>query len=52
MAEIYWTFKDGLAVMDGIIKKGRLITISEEFQKQVLEQPHSNHMGIKKAISA
>ena len=34
----YLTFKDNLAVLGGIIMKGRCIIIPEEFQKQALDQ--------------
>ena len=39
---------DDLAVIDGIVMKGRCIIVPEELQKQALEQLHSNHMGIDK----
>ena len=41
-----WTFKDDLAVIDGITMKGRCIIIPGELQKMALEQLCSNKMGI------
>ena len=37
-----------MVVMDGIILKGRQIIILKELQKQVMDQLHTNHMGIEK----
>ena len=44
----YWWFWDDMAAIDGIILKGRHIVIPDILQKQVLEQLHINHMGMKK----
>ena len=44
----YWTFQDDMAVIDGVILKGRYTVIPETLQRQALEQFHDNHMGIKK----
>ena len=44
----YWSYKDDLAVIDGIVMKGRCIVIPDDIKKQVLDQLHVNHMGIKK----
>ena len=44
----YWTFRDDMAMIDGIILNDRLNITPKELQKQVLDQFHSNHMGIKK----
>ena len=44
----HWSYKDDLAVIDGIVKKGRCIVIPENQKQQVLHQLHVNHMGIKK----
>ena len=45
---VYWPFKDDMAVIDGVIQKGRHIIIPEILKAQVLEQLHINCMGIKK----
>ena len=44
----YWSYRDKLGVIDGIILKGRCITIQNSLRQQVLDQLHTNHMGIKK----
>ena len=44
----YWPYKDDLAVIDGIVMKGRHIIIPEVLKQQVLDQLHVNHMGIEK----
>ena len=45
----YWTFRDDMAVIDGVIMKGRRIVIPEAFPEQALQQLHINHMGIDKS---
>ena len=44
----YWSYRDELAVIDGIILKGRCIIIPKSLRLQVLDQLHTNHMGIGK----
>ena len=44
----YWSYKDDLAVIDGILVKDRHIIIPERLKQQVPDQLHINHMGIKK----
>ena len=44
----YWSYRDDLAVIDGVIIKGRCIIIPQELKQWVLDQLHLNHMGIKK----
>ena len=44
----YRTFKDDLAVIDGIIMKGRCITIMDKVQKQAPSQLHSNFTDVEK----
>ena len=41
----YWL---QLAVIDGVILKGRCIIIPDSLKQQVLTQLHTNHMGIEK----
>ena len=43
----FWSHRDKLAIIDGIILKGRHIIIPSN-TKQVLDQLHTNHMGIEK----
>ena len=44
----YWSYKDDLAVIDGVVMKCRHIIIPQELKQQVLDQLHLNYMGIKK----
>ena len=44
----YWSYRDELAVIDGIILKGKCTIIPNSLKKQVLNQLHKNHMGIEK----
>ena len=44
----YWSYRDELAVIDGVILKGRHIIIPTNLRHQILEQLHTNHMGIEK----
>ena len=44
----YWSFRDNMAVIDGVIMNGRHIIIPEVLKPQVLDQLHINHMGIEK----
>ena len=37
-----------MAVIDGIIIKGRCIVVPETLQKQAHQQLHINHVGIEK----
>ena len=43
-----WPFKDDMAVINGVILRGRHIIIPETLKAQALEQLHINHMGIEK----
>ena len=40
--------QDELGVIDGIILKGKCIIIPNSLTEQVLNQLHTNHMGIEK----
>ena len=44
----YWSYRDKLTVIDGIILKGRCVVIPNSLRQQVLNQLHTNHMGIEK----
>ena len=44
----YWIFRGDMAVIDGVVMKGRHIVIQEALQQQVLKQLHMNHMDIEK----
>ena len=44
----YWSYRDEVAVIDGVMLKGRHIIIPISLKQQVLDQLHTNHMGIEK----
>ena len=44
----YWSYRDKLAVINGMVLKGRHIIIPTSLKQQVLNQLHFNHMGIEK----
>ena len=46
----YWLYRDKLAVIDGVLLKGRCIIIPDSLkhQKKVLTQLDINHIGIEK----
>ena len=44
----YWSYRDDLVVMDGVVMKGRQILTPTALKQQVLDQLHTNHMGIEK----
>ena len=43
----YWLYRVELAVIDGIVLKGRCIVIPNSLRQHVLDQFHTNHMGIE-----
>ena len=44
----YWSYRDELAVINGMVLKGRHIIIPNILKQQVLDQLHINHIGIEK----
>ncbi|XP_046569886.1 uncharacterized protein K02A2.6-like [Haliotis rubra] len=44
----FWTFRDELTVIDGIVYKGDKIVIPISMRKEMLERIHTGHMGIVK----
>ena len=42
--------RDDMAVIDGVVIKGRYIVISETLQQEALKQLDINHMGIEKTL--
>ena len=44
----YWSYRDDLPVIYGVVMKGRCIIIPAELKHQVSDQLHLNHMGIDK----
>ena len=47
----YWSSRDDLGVIDGVILKGKHIIMLNSLREQVLNQLHTNHMGIEKKQS-
>ena len=45
---LYWSHRDDLVVIDGVVMKGRHIIIPAVLKQQVLDQLYHNHMGIEK----
>ena len=48
----YWSYRDNLAVIDGVVMKGRHVIIPQELKQQVLDQLHLNHMCMEKKNKA
>ena len=44
----YWSYRDDLAIIDGVVMKGRCIIIPVVLKQQVLDQLHTNHMMYQK----
>ena len=44
----YWSFRDELAVEDGLILKGERVVIPKTIQEHLLTQLHMGHQGIEK----
>ena len=44
----YWSYRDELVVIDGIILKGRCIIMPNSLRQHLLDQLYRNHMGIEK----
>ena len=45
---VFWTFRDELAVEDGIIFKGKQVLIPENLRADILAQLHQSHQGTEK----
>ena len=46
--QLYWSFRDEIANIDGIVIKDTRIILLESLQNQALRQLHMYHMGIEK----
>ena len=45
---LYWSYRDDLVVIDGVVKKGRHIIIPAVLKQQVLDQPPHKSYGYQK----
>ena len=45
---LYWCYRDDQAVIDEVVMKGRQIIILIALKQQLLDQLHTNHIGIIK----
>ena len=45
---VFWSFRDELAVEDGIIFKGKQVLIPDSLRADILAQLHQSHQGIEK----
>ena len=45
---VFWSFREELAVEDGIIFKGKQVLIPESLRADILAQLHQSHQGIEK----
>ena len=45
---VFWSFRDELAVEDGVIFKGKQVLIPESLRADILVQLHQSHQGIEK----
>ena len=41
-----WTFRDDMAVIDGVVIKSRYVVTPKALQQQALKQLHISHRGI------
>ena len=44
----YWTYRDELSILDGLVLKGVRIVIPEQCKNEVLEKLHEGHFGIER----
>ena len=48
----YWTFRDELVVIDGLILKDETIIVPQVLRKDILAQIHEGHLGIERKASS
>ena len=46
----YWPIRSELTMIDGTAMKGKSIIIPYQLKKQILQQLHSNNMGIENTM--
>ena len=44
----YWSYRDEIAIQDGVLMKGHHIIIPRQMQKEILAKLHSSHQGTEK----
>ena len=44
----FWSYRDELGIVNGIIFKGRQVVVPESLREDILEQLHTSHMGIER----
>ena len=44
----YWTYRDELSVLDGLVLKGTRIIIPNDCRDDVLDKVHEEHFGIER----
>jgi hypothetical protein len=47
----YWTFRDEISVIDGLMYKENKIVVPKSLQKEMLDKIHESHLGIVKCKS-
>ena len=43
----YWSYRDDIVVIDGVVMEGRCVIIPAVLRQQMLDQLHLNHVGIE-----
>ena len=44
----YWSYRDEIGISDGVIFKGKQVTIPDAMRSDILHQLHEAHLGIEK----
>jgi hypothetical protein len=47
----YWSFRDEISCVDGLLFKSHKLIIPKSMQQQMLKKIHESHMGINKCKS-
>ncbi|KXJ29491.1 Uncharacterized protein K02A2.6 [Exaiptasia diaphana] len=45
---VFWTFRDEIAVLDGLLFKGPKLIVPHSLRKEMLEKIHEGHFGMTK----
>ena len=46
----YWTFREEIGLLNGILYKGQKVIIPQSMRKEMLKKIHSSHLGIESCI--